>query len=137
MRFERQARNSSTPALGAIVGGVLLLASAAATVWLRLGLPRPVCSFREWTGLPCATCGSTRMVEALLSGDVVGAAAWNPLVFSALTAIAIWSAGSAACAALGLPVWRVVLVRRERLGFALVAAAALLSSWGYLLWRGV
>lgn len=136
MRFERCARNSSTPALGAMVGGVLLLGAVTATVWLRLGLPRPVCSLREWTGLPCATCGSTRMVEALLSGDVVGAVAWNPLVFSVLTAIAIWSAGSAAGAALGLPAWRVVLVRRERLGFALLAAAALLGGWGYLLWRG-
>ena len=31
--------------------------------------------------MPCLTCGSTRMLDALLAGDFAEAVMWSPLVF--------------------------------------------------------
>jgi hypothetical protein len=123
--------------LGALFGGVLLACAAMATVWLRLGLPRPVCHFREWTGVACPTCGSSRMVEALLSGDILGALAWNPLVFLGLAAVAVWARLSTARAVLGLPAPHFVPGPRVRLLLRLFAVAVLALGWAYLVWRGV
>ncbi len=137
MRLERlpEVRTAGTP--GAWVGTMLVLGAAAAAAWLRLGLPLPVCRLREATGVPCATCGSTRMVEALLSGDVAAALAWNPLVFAVLTAVSVWAAYSVARLTLGLPGWRLVLERRERLSAGLLAVSLFAAGWAYVLWYHV
>jgi hypothetical protein len=137
MRFERRAPERSGQAVGALVGGMLLAGMLLAEVWLRFGLPLPVCRFREWTGIPCMTCGSTRLVDALLSGHVLEAAALNPLVFSGLAALALWAVLSAVRVIFGLPTWRVVLARWERRALLLVAATALAVGWVYVIWRGV
>jgi len=47
-------------------------------VWVGLDLFIPGCGFLALTGLPCLTCGGTRAVQAILSGDLVTAAGWNP-----------------------------------------------------------
>lgn len=137
MKLESRGRDRSGPVLGVLVGGVLAAAGAVAALWFRLGLPLPVCRFKEWTGVPCPTCGSTRMVEALLSGDVLGAAAWNPLVFFGLAAVAIWTALSVARLASGRFGRRLVLSSRERLTLRVLAVGVLLAGWGYVIWRGV
>ncbi len=135
MRVERAA---GTPvALGMIFGSVLAVGACLAMLWLYLELPRPVCHFRSWTGVPCPTCGTTRMVERLLSGDVAGALGWNPLVFIALTAVAVWGVVSAMRVGFGLPAWRLVLERRDRAIVRVLAILALFAGWGYLIWRGV
>lgn len=122
---------------GVLVVGVLAASAGIAALWLRLGLPLPVCRFREWTGVPCPTCGSTRMVEAVLSGDLIGAVAWNPLVFFGLAAVAVWAAFSAVRPALGLPAWRLVLAPRERFALGVLAIVVAIAGWAYVVWRGV
>jgi hypothetical protein len=77
------------------------------------------------------------MIEALLSGDALGAMAWNPLLFIALAALALWAATSAAGLIFGLPTWRVVLAPREKLGLRFLAAAAIAAGWAYLIWQDV
>ncbi len=135
MRVERVA---GTPvALGMVFGSVLALAASLSMLWLYLGLPRPVCNLRSWTGVPCPTCGTTRMAERLLAGDVVGAFGWNPLVFIGLTAVALWGVASAARVGFGLPAWRMILERRDRAIVRIFAALGLVVGWGYLIWRGV
>ena len=124
-------------ARGAILVAAMLAAGALAAAWLRLGLPRPACPLREWTGLPCATCGSTRMIEALLHGRILEAAAWNPLVFGALALLCAWGALSAARWAFGLPAWRLVVEPRERRALGLLTVAAVAVGWVYVVWRGV
>jgi hypothetical protein len=135
MTFERVPSGKAGPALGSWFGGVLVAGGVLATLWFRLGLPIPICLFREWTGIPCPTCGATRMVAALLAGDPLGAAAQNPLLFLALCGIALWSLASTARLAFDLPVWRIALSPRERLGLRLTACAVLAVSWAYLIWR--
>ena len=57
MKFERRSREQSGQAVGALVGGLLVAFALPAAAWLHLGLPLPVCLFRESTGIPCPTCG--------------------------------------------------------------------------------
>jgi hypothetical protein len=63
----------------AIVGAYLIMVGACA-LWLGPGAPS-LCMFRRLTGLPCATCGSTRMVLALFDLRIVEAFLLNPLMF--------------------------------------------------------
>jgi len=123
--------------VGAVVGALLAVGGALTAVWLRLGLPRPVCLLREWTGIPCPTCGTTRLVEALLAGDVLEALVWNPLVFLALAAVSTWAVLSAARFVLGLPAWGLVLSARERLAARVLAVIGLIGGWAWVVWRGV
>jgi hypothetical protein len=48
------------------------------------GLRLPPCLFHRFTGLPCATCGMTRMARALLHADLAGAFHWHPVGASLL-----------------------------------------------------
>jgi hypothetical protein len=137
MRLERQARERTGPPIGAVVGALIAVGCALTAVWLRLGLPRPICVLREWTGIPCPTCGTTRLLEALLSGDILGALAWNPLVFFFLAAVAMWTALSATRFALRLPTWRPVLSPRERLAAGVLAVAGLIGGWAWVVWRSL
>jgi len=137
MRLERLEPGAGQPALGAIFGGVLLGGAGLAAAWLRLGLPLPVCHLRAFTGIPCPGCGSTRLVEALLARDVVGAIGFNPLVFATLVAVAAWAGASLSRLALGLPQQRLVLARRERITLRVAAAVLFLCGWAFLIWRGV
>lgn len=136
MRIERVGHSASPP-LGVVFGAALAVAGLVAAVWLRVGLPRPGCPFRAATGFPCPTCGSTRLVEALLAGDLLGAVGSNPLVFVTLAVVGGWSAASAARWAFGLQSLRVSLGDHERRLLRLLAVASFVAGWAYLIWRGV
>ena len=135
MKFERRARDQRGQPLGALVGGLMVAAAALAALWMRLGLPLPDCRLRELTGIPCLTCGSSRLVESLLSGRVLEAAAMNPFIFAGLTAVVLWAVISAVRLVFGLPTWRLVLTRWERRAFVILLVASVLISWAYIIWR--
>lgn len=137
MRFEQRAVEVTGPRLGTIVGCLLVLGAGVAAIWLRLGLPRPICHFREWTGVPCPTCGSSRMIEALLSGDAFEALRWNPLALLTLGLLASWAVTSTLRHLCGLPRLHPVLESWERTALRLSAVALLVAGWAYLIWRGV
>ncbi len=115
----------------------MVAGGALAAAWFRFGLPLPVCRFREWTGLPCATCGSTRMIEALLHGRILEAAAWNPLMFFGVALLCSWSVLCTIRLALGVPAWRLVVEPQERPAWGLLILATVAADWGYVLWRGI
>ena len=137
MRFENRAVEGSGPRLGAIVGGALVLGAGVAAIWLRLDLPRPICHFREWTGVPCPSCGSSRMIEALLGGDLFEALRWNPLALLMLGSLALWAVTSTLRHLLGLPRLHLVLELWERRALRFSAVGLLAAGWAYLIWRGV
>jgi len=67
-----------------------------AVVLSFLSLPDVVlCPLRRWTGIPCAFCGMTRSVVALVHGDVGSSLALNPggvlLVAAAVALLVTWS----------------------------------------------
>jgi hypothetical protein len=121
--------------LGAIFGGIGLL--AAAVVGL-LGLDRvPVtfCVFKGLSGLPCPTCGSTRAVARLFDLDPAGALAMNPFTTVAAVVIAAW----AVVDVLLLPRRRALRVGLSgSLGraFRIAAFAAFVANWVYLIAAG-
>lgn len=115
---------------------LLWFAAAAAAavlrpVWIAAApLLRP-CTFRGLTGIPCPTCGTTRVARALLDLDLATAFAVNPL--ATVAGVAFFAGGALALAwvlfrapavtlAGGLPRWWVA-----------VLAAVVLANWGYLI----
>ena len=137
MRLIREGPQTSRNVLGVILATAFVAGSAMAAAWFRFGLPLPVCRFREWTGLPCATCGSTRMIEALVHGRVLEAAAWNPLMFCGGILLCSWGALSFTRLALGVPAWRLVVEPQDRRALGLLVVAAVAADWIYVVWRGI
>jgi hypothetical protein len=118
------------------MGALMLLGAGVAAAWLALELPLPLCFFKEWTGLPCPTCGTTRIVEALLAGRLLEAASINPLVFAGMAGLALWAVVSTTRWLFGLPTWRVSLAPGESRLLLLLAGAAVGAGWVYLIARG-
>ncbi len=137
MRLVREKPRGSGGALGAILGAAIVAGGALSAAWFRFGLPLPVCRFRELTDRPCVTCGSTRMIEALLHGRILEAAAWNPLVFCGVALLCSWGALSATRLAFGMPTWGLVVEQRERRALGLLVVATVVAGWVYVVWRGV
>jgi hypothetical protein len=114
---------------GASALGFLFLSPVAPA--LAAGLPS--CFVKQWTGIPCPTCGGTRAALALVRFDVLGALRWNPLVAAGVALLAAGGllAGAAALAGrmpkepVRAPVWT-----RAALLLALAA------NWAWLLVDG-
>ncbi|RDI16535.1 DUF2752 domain-containing protein [Lentzea flaviverrucosa] len=75
--------------------GVLALGGAGAVLLLfadpnKPGNLLPKCPVNWLTGLNCPACGATRMVHALLHGDVVGAFHFNAVLLALGVPLAVW-----------------------------------------------
>ena len=111
---------------------------AAASIWLALGLPWPICVFHDLTGLPCLTCGATRCTIAFFHGNFATAWLWNPLAFLALGGVALFDLYALTVLVFRAPRLRIVaLTRRTRNFTRLAVVAALALNWIFLLshWR--
>ncbi len=85
------AGDRRTLLFAALPAGLLVLAFAARFV-IEQQLPVPRCVLREFTGVPCPTCGGTRSLAALAELDIATALAMNPLVFLASGAVLLLAA---------------------------------------------
>lgn len=136
----RRAVHSVSPEL--IWGSVGTVLAALGLV-LYLMAPRllggvTACLFKAGTGIPCPTCGTTRVLEALAAGDLLMALVVNPLAVLTLAGGAVYlvyawlvMAGALRPRRPGwltppMPVWL-------RLGLPLAVAA----NWIYLMAAGV
>ncbi len=128
-------RTKAAPPLGAIFGGIGLLAAAAVSL-LRLDrIPLTLCVFKGLTGLPCPTCGSTRALGRLFALDFEGALAMNPLTTLVAVLVAAWALLDLAL----LPRGRAVALEVGKpLAFALRVGALVLflANWIYLIAAG-
>ena len=121
--------------LGAVFGGIGVLAAAVISLLHLDRLPVTLCVFKGLTGLPCPTCGSTRALGRLFALDFPGALAMNP--FTTLVAVAV--AGWAVADLVLLPARRALDVAvAPRLGLALRVGALVLflANWVYLMAAG-
>src|SRR5687767_14071360 len=75
--------------LAGVIGAMLV-----ARLSQELNITIPKCSFKNLTGLPCATCGSTRALRALSHGQLSEAFWWNPAatlaVLGGIAAFLFW-----------------------------------------------
>lgn len=56
-------------------------------------LPVTLCTFKAITGIPCPTCGSTRVLGRLAALDLAGAVAMNPLAAAVGGVLLLWGLG--------------------------------------------
>jgi Protein of unknown function (DUF2752) len=123
------------PPLGLIFAGIGLLATLAIGLLGLDHLGVSFCYVKTLTGLPCPTCGSTRVLGRLFAGDLAGALAMNPLAALAALGVVAWGAADAAllprkralCVAVAPPLGRALRV---------AAALAILANWAYLVLAG-
>ena len=111
---------------GALALTAVLLAPLATD--LAPGLPG--CLFRELTGLPCPTCGTTRAALALSRLDLAGAIAWNPLATLGALIFVLGGAAAAVATLAGKP------LREPRLNGPALRAAVVLAvaaNWAWVL----
>ncbi len=111
----------------------LIVAGLVPAEWLGLA---PVCPFKEMTGHPCMTCGTTRAVWAFAHGHVTDAFIMNPLAGLGLVLMFPYL----------IYAWTTVLFRTRRLRISLrppwsnvlrvVILLALVCNWIYLIWVG-
>ncbi|MBD3220089.1 DUF2752 domain-containing protein [bacterium] len=91
------------------------------------------CAWRQMTGLRCPTCGTTRALGALASGDVTGALLANPLAVAAVVIVALWAV--VAVAQTLRPRWRrrVVWTPAGRRAAAGLVLGLIVANWLWLL----
>ena len=109
-----------------------------AVVWLKLGLPWPVCLFHEFTHHACLTCGATRCLLALLGGHFAAAFCWNPLVFCAFVGIVLFNLYALTVLLFNLPRLHFGNVPpATATGIRIFAVLAAVANWFYLLRAGI
>ncbi len=88
-RWLWNTRTGNRVLVGGIGGTALLLAILH---WLGISLTGwlPPCPFHLMTGYNCPGCGTTRMLESLLSGDMARAFSYNPFFFLVVFAAMIF-----------------------------------------------
>jgi Protein of unknown function (DUF2752) len=111
---------------GALALTAVLLAPLATDLAPRL----PGCLFRELTGLPCPTCGTTRAALALARLDLSGAIAFNPLATLGALVFVLGGAAAAVASLAGRP------LREPPLSGPVLRSAAVLAlaaNWAWIL----
>ncbi|NLT70547.1 MAG: DUF2752 domain-containing protein [Verrucomicrobiaceae bacterium] len=76
------------PPLVTFAAVVLLL--VVARFYNDLPVQAPPCGFQSAFGIPCVGCGGTRSMQALASGRIGAAVAFNPGVILGILASVIW-----------------------------------------------
>jgi hypothetical protein len=106
----------------------------AARFFEMLPIQSAPCGLRTLTGIPCLACGGTRSLMALSRGEIVEAAAFNPLVFLGAVAITVWLAVVLWRMARGLPARRRARWSRARVVLVVTGSIALAAAnWAYLI----
>jgi hypothetical protein len=128
IRLERTSRWPRVPIWAAcIVGAWAAFVLATWIVNHYLARPIELCAMRHFTGHPCPTCGSTRLVMSLIRGDVARAMWFNPFVFAAMIGMGLMLSVRMVFARQPMIRWT---QRRRWVGIGLLLAA-MGASWVY------
>lgn len=114
----------------------LILAGTAYGLFRLHTVPILPCPFKEMTGYPCPTCGSTRLVLSLFGMNLVDAFLWNPGIFLSGVAAVFWFGYGIVSQLSGKKV-RVPLSKREGKWLRLALLGGFMINWLYLIIAGV
>lgn len=92
----------------------------------RLAMLLAPCALREMTGIPCPTCGTTRSLSALASGDLATAATSNPLALIVVALASTWTV-------LAIARRKLELTPRDRRRLVWLVAGLTAANWLWLL----
>jgi hypothetical protein len=130
------AEPSPEPRPNPLVGAIVLAAIVSGISFVhfadRMHLPWPVCALRQWTGVPCPGCGTTRSLLAWAELRPVEALRLNPLLACVMVGVIVWAAlhlSDHYCKTRGLAVLRAWSNSAVLLRVVIVAA---LLNWIYL-----
>jgi hypothetical protein len=129
IRFRAATRNERQLAM--LWGAAAISAIVLRPLWIAVAPWLRPCAFRRLTGVPCPTCGTTRVALAVLDADLAAAFAVNPL--AAATGLAFFAGGALAL------VWALahgrvpVLQRPVPRWWRLALVAVILINWTYLI----
>jgi hypothetical protein len=138
-RVSRVSRENTALAILFLVWGTaVVIFTVGGSFYSNLpGDARPLrCTFKQVTGLPCATCGTTRTFMRLSEGDAIGAFRMNPFMFFVSIAGCLLALATLG-AYFGLwpfPNFDVKKPWKQILVIGLVAL--FLVNWAYLIWSG-
>jgi hypothetical protein len=118
--------------LGAILGGIAVLATAVVGLVNLDGLPFTVCTFKALTGWACMSCGATRALGRIFALDLPGAVALNPLATAGIASLVPWALADLALLSRGRAL-RVALAPPAARAARVVLLAAVAANWAYLL----
>jgi Protein of unknown function (DUF2752) len=132
MQIVFRKRTTGEIEYGIIFGGLSLVALGIARIMPVLSLA-PSCFFKTITGIPCPTCGATRSVVYLASGEIAAAILMNPLIaLCVLAAILIFFLNLVALA-FDLPRINIVLTTEERNAMRSSVIILTLVQWAFLI----
>lgn len=94
-----------------------------------------LCPLRKYTGIPCFTCGSTRAILSLVSGDITTAFLTQPLIIFLVCILAPIIFFNICAALLQKRMLLLSLSRTEKTVLFFILTAATLLNWVYLLSR--
>ncbi|NOZ13476.1 MAG: DUF2752 domain-containing protein [Acidobacteria bacterium] len=114
----------------------LILAGAAYGLYYLHAVPMIPCPFKEMTGYPCPTCGSTRLVLSLFHVQLIQAFLWNPGLFMLGIAAVFWYGYGVISQFSGKKLC-ISLSKREWFRLKLVLLALFFLNWLYLVIAGI
>ena len=114
----------------------VVLAATGFVLYRLHAVPVLLCPFKELTGHPCPTCGTTRVVFSLFEMDLLSAIGYNPGLVAFMAAMCIWFLygiwsqwkGRALVVELRDSEWRWLRI---------VLLVLFLVNWAYLWWAGI
>ena len=114
---------------------VVLSVTALGLLYLN-AVPVMLCPFKEITGLPCPTCGATRMVHSLLDFHILEAFYYNPGLMLGGIVFGVWCMYGLYSQLSG----RAIRIRLSRVEGHFIRAAVILIvllNWIYLVIAGI
>ena len=132
MRIVSKKRAAGDSDLGIIYGGIALLALLAGRFVPVLDV-LPGCAFQGMTGVPCLTCGATRSIVGLASGNILDSLSINPLISLAIIAGLSLFLYSLCTLLFNLPRKGFSFSHREKSILRIAAVLLVLANWVYLI----
>ena len=132
MRIVFRQRIAAQIDFGLIYGTIALVVLCASRYLPLLNLV-PSCAFKEHTGIPCPTCGSTRSIVYLSHGDFLAALMMNPLTALCLSGAVLLFLYDLVTVVFDVPRVSVSLTRREGNALRACIIALLITQWIYLI----